>query len=259
MAEIPPRVLRDLNAGRAETITLVEWLAIDIEKLARAAALDGGFEDIVEELTGHARRLKRLGILQRTEGMGAALHAVAQTHPKRLSLLNGAASHTSDSVRNWAAYAIVAFPDLPLERRLRAVRPFAADTHMGVREIAWMAVRPHLAQDLEQAFELLAPWTKDPDENIRRFASEALRPRGVWCAHIAALKDDPEPGLAVLDPLKNDPSLYVRRSVANWLNDASKSRPDWVKKTSARWLKESKTKETAWIVNHATRTLRKQK
>lgn len=257
MAEIPPSVLRDLNTGRIETLTLVEWLAIDAEKLVRAVAPALGAEEAADDLIDHARRLKRLGIMQRTEGMGAALHSVLKSHPRREAILRRAASHPSDTVRTWAAYAIAAFPELPLEDRLEIIRPFAADSHMGVREVAWLAVRPHISQDLEKALNLLSRWTAEPDENLRRFATEATRPRGVWCAHISTLKENPELGLPVLEPLRSDPSLYVRRSVANWLNDASKSGPDWVKRTTTRWLRESRTKETAWIVNHATRTIRK--
>jgi len=61
----------------------------------------------------------------------------------------------------------------------------------------------------------------------------------------------------LLEPVRSDPSDYVRRSVGNWLNDASKSRPEWVRSLAAEWRRASKTAETAWIVRHALRTLRK--
>ena len=57
--------------------------------------------------------------------------------------------------------------------------------------------------------------------------------------------------------MRADEQRYVQLSVANWLNDASKSRPDWVRAVCDRWLAESPVPATAWIVNHATRTLRK--
>src|SRR4029434_5740841 len=92
--------------------------------------------------------------------------------------------------------------------------------------------------------------------NVRRTAIESTRPRGVWCTHIEALKSDPGPALIILEEVRADPSDYVRRSAANWLNDASKSRPDWVRDVCRRWLRESPGEETAKIVNHALRTVR---
>lgn len=120
-----------------------------------------------------------------------------------------------------------------------------------------MFVRPFVAAELEQGLALLQAWVADSDPNVRRFAVEGTRPRGVWCAHIAALKERPELGLPLLEPVRADPSRYVQLSVANWLNDAGKSRPDWVEALCARWERESPAKETKWIVNRALRTLMK--
>ena len=102
---------------------------------------------------------------------------------------------------------------------------------------------------------LLAPWVRDADPNIRRFASELTRPRGVWCAQIEALKAEPWRGLPLLVPLRADPSRYVQNSVANWLNDASKTQPQWVDALCERWLAESPVPETAYIVRRARRSL----
>jgi 3-methyladenine DNA glycosylase AlkC len=105
--------------------------------------------------------------------------------------------------------------------------------------------------------KLLEPWVRDRDEGVRRCAVEATRPRGVWTRHLEELEAEPERARRLLEPVRSDPSDYVRRSVGNWLNDASKSRPEWVRSLAAEWRRASKTAETAWIVRHALRTLRK--
>jgi len=257
MADIPPEVLADLNAGRAETITLVEWLAVDPEVLLRNVFGDLGHAAAGEALAARAAALRAEGVALRARSVGRLLHDHLGGRTLGDRLWEALAGHRSDVVRSWAAYAVAADPSLTLPERLAAVRPFAADGHMGVRETAWDCLRPYLAADLQAGLAALTPWVEDPDPNIRRCATEATRPRGVWCTHFEPLKRDPEPGRVLLEPVRSDPSDYVRRSVGNWLNDASKTRPDWVVALCARWERESPTPETAWTVRHGLRTLRK--
>jgi 3-methyladenine DNA glycosylase AlkC len=112
-----------------------------------------------------------------------------------------------------------------------------------------------VAGAVDEAVAQLAPWVRDEDANIRRFASELTRPRGVWCAQIEVLKAEPWRGLALLEPLRADASRYVQNSVANWLNDAARTQPDWVAETCARWSRESPGAATGYIVRRACRNL----
>lgn len=253
-AEIPADVLLRLNRGEAETVNLVEWLAVDQRVLLGHFLAASGrmhYEGPILVRLGH---LKKETVNTINEGIGAGLLALQKAYQDE-ALLPLLVSHPSDVVRGWAPYLIGQDADRSLEEMLADIRPFAADPHFGVREVAWLAVRPRLAEELSRSLRLLAAWSLSPDENIRRFASEATRPRGVWCAHIPALKDEPEQALGLLEPLRADPAKYVRDSVANWLNDASKTRPDFVRQLCQRWETESPAKETAYIVKKALRTI----
>lgn len=258
ISEIPPGVMKGLNEGRLETITLVEWLAIDVATLARHALADVGIDGKARtRLLEAAAAIRSEGVVARTKGMGAELFAAVRAHARRESLHEALARHRSDMVRGWAAAMVAADPELTLPQRLLKARRFASDPAMSVRECAWDAFRPYLAADLDHGLALLEGWVRDPDPNVRRCAVEATRPRGVWTAHIEALKRDPEPGRRLLEPVRSDGSRYVQRAAANWINDASRTRPDWAKKLCTRWRRESRTQETRWIVDHALRTVRK--
>ncbi|HYG73982.1 MAG TPA: DNA alkylation repair protein [Planctomycetota bacterium] len=257
MSEIPASVLADLNAGRTETITLVEWLAIDIRQLMKAILPEVGLDERAREILARTETLANESITRRCKGAGAMLQVIIHDHPRRDEIFEALAANRADMVRSWANYALSADTTVPLKKRVLLTRRFAADSHMAVRECAWDGLRPYIAADLKAGLALLEPWTRDRDPNIRRCAIECTRPRGVWCQHIEALKDQPELALPLLENVRADASNYVQRSVANWLNDASKHQPKWVQSVCKRWLKESDCKETRWIVNRALRTIRK--
>ena len=257
-SEIPLDVLRALNEGREETITLVEWLAIDMRALLRSILPDVGLAEAQGQFDKSMALLVDAGVTERLRGVGRALFAAIRQHPDRSVVFEALAGHKSDMVRGWAAFVLSADPALTLAQRLEGARRFAADSSGAVRELAWDSFRSYLTVDLIEGLRLLESWVRDPDPNIRRCAVESARPRGVWTAHVEELKNDPSLGLPLLEPVRSDPSRYVQRSVGNWLNDASKSGPEWVRSVCARWTKESPTEEAAWTVNHALRTLRKQ-
>ncbi|PJJ17089.1 HEAT repeat protein [Janthinobacterium sp. 67] len=243
VADIAPARLALLNGGSVASATLTEGLAIDFAQLL-AAAVPG----IGAARLDRMRALAADGITRRM-ALAAQLLLDAQVD---LAVLQ---AHPSDTVRGWTCFAIAAQAGLTLPQQLAAMRPLADDGHFGVREWAWLALRPHLAAHLDEAIALLAPWTADPSERVRRFACEALRPRGVWCAHIARLKGQPQLALPVLQALRADPAVYVQDSVANWLNDAARSEPDWVRSLCAQWLQESPAAATQRICKRALRSI----
>lgn len=243
IAGITPARLALLNGGSIASATLTEGLAVDFAQLLAAAVPDLG-----------AVRLERMRA-QAAAGITKRMVLAAQLLLEADADLAVLQAHPSDTVRGWACFVIAAQAGWTLAQQLAAMRPLADDGHFGVREWAWLALRPHLAEHLPDAIALLAPWTADPSERVRRFACEALRPRGVWCAHIAQLKEQPQLALPLLQPLRADPAVYVQDSVANWLNDAAKRQPDWVRSLCAQWLLESPNAATQRICKRAQRSL----
>lgn len=121
------------------------------------------------------------------------------------------------------------------------------------RFTAEFSIRPFLQQHPEATLERLMQWTTDPSEHVRRLVSEGSRPRLPWASRLPAFQRDPAPVLALLERLKDDPELYVRRSVANNLNDIGKDHPDVLAATANAWLCDA-TPERRWIVQHALRS-----
>lgn len=254
--DVPAEVRALLDAGRLETANLCEWLVVDLDVLSRHVLAGLGAGDRHAEL---ARRLADAPPTapKRHAVVGAFLASELAVGRSFDRVFRHLAGHPSDVVRAWAAELVGRRPGWDVRQRLAAVRRLAADGNMSVREMAWLAVRDAIHDELETAIGELATWTGDPDANVRRFASEATRPRGVWCRHIPALKSDPGRGLPILGPLRADPARYVQDSVGNWLNDASKSRPDWVREVASAWEAESASPATARIVRRGLRTLRR--
>lgn len=120
------------------------------------------------------------------------------------------------------------------------------------------AVRFFILKDSEKMMKQMLVWSKNKNHHIRRLSSEGCRPKLPWSFRIQPFIQDPSPIFAVLENLKEDESLYVRKSVANNLNDISKDHPDLVLKLSQKWLK-NKNKDTGWIIKHALRTLLKKR
>ncbi|MCP8333011.1 DNA alkylation repair protein [Clostridioides difficile] len=117
------------------------------------------------------------------------------------------------------------------------------------------AVRAFIIKDEERMMAQMCKWSKHKNEHIRRLASEGCRPQLPWGQAISKFKKDPTPVLPILEQLKTDTSTYVQKSVANNLNDISKTHPDLVISIAKDWY--GKNKSTNWIVKHGCRTLLK--
>jgi 3-methyladenine DNA glycosylase AlkC len=252
--DIPKNILEQLNCGEIETANLVEWLAVDQRLLLENLLSRHDRKKYLPPVLLHINQLKKQTVNTINEAIGTGIFEQIYLH-KDNDFLPIMAAHPADLVRCWATYVIRKNSTLNIKEMLQKIQPFAADKHFGVREMAWMSVRKNIAQNLTESISVLSKWTENNDENIRRFASEATRPRGVWCEHIEQLKQNPELSLPILEPLKSDKAKYVQDSVGNWLNDASKTQPDFVKKLCKRWEQESDTKETQYIIKKALRTI----
>ncbi len=117
------------------------------------------------------------------------------------------------------------------------------------------AVRPFIIQNEDRMMKQMAKWAKNSHPHIRRLASEGCRPRLPWARDLPNFKQNPAAVIDILETLKNDSSEYVRRSVANNLNDISKDHPELIIAIAQKWIGDNPL--TDWIVKHACRTLLK--
>lgn len=254
LCDIPPDLTDLLNHGEMETATLTEQTAMDFAVLL--GTLDGwsgnaaglAREAAHQDFSGHGlvKRMEAAGRLVGRHGAFDDMEALQQL-----------IAHPSDTVRGFACFAIALHPEWGVADKFLAMRSLAADRHFGVREWAWLALRPAVVAAPFEAIARLHGWVSEPDANLRRFAVEITRPRGVWAKHIAPLQAEPWHGLPLLEPCCRDESRYVQDSVANWLNDAAKSRPEWVRDVCRDWLRDCPgNRACGYIVKRAQRSLR---
>jgi len=120
---------------------------------------------------------------------------------------------------------------------------------------AEFAIRPFFMKDQKRVMTQMLQWSRDKNVHLRRLSSEGCRPRLPWGLRLGAFVKDPSPIFPVLENLKDDAELYVRKSVANNLNDISKDHPEIVIALAKKWM--GKSANTDWIVKHALRGLLK--
>lgn len=196
--------------------------------------------------------LDALSVMARVRHIADALHsALPGDYPYALVVLRAMGPRLTHAFQGFALAEYVARYGLhDVDASMEALADL---TRHGSAEFA---IRPFLAHDPTRVLAQMRAWTEHPNEHVRRLASEGARPRLPWGTRVPALKDDPTLAAPILERLKADPSLYVRKSVANHLNDIGKDRPDWLVERMAGWSRDDP--RTAWIIRHALRSRIKQ-
>lgn len=162
---------------------------------------------------------------------------------------------TSEPNAGFAAWPLIDYvaqygldePQIALETLKQLTSLFSAE----------FAIRPFIVRYPDICHRYFLSWVHDDCEHVRRLVSEGTRPRLPWGLRLTEFVVDPTPNLVLLSVLNNDSSVYVRRSVANHLNDIAKDHPNVVLKICYQWQANA-SPYTQWIIKHATRSLVKQ-
>lgn len=232
----PP--LKDMiNAGSVSVLAdglSAAWPAFSPDRFV-ARALDG---------------LDALELKDRVRHVATALHeALPLPYPQAAEIMRECASRAAlDMWSGWPATDHTAVHGV--DHLDTAMDTLAVLTPHATGEFA---VRPYLEQYRDDALKIMYGWTESPDEHLRRLASEGSRPRLPWATRVGWLMT-PGPTLPLLDRLRDDPSAYVRRSVANHVNDLAKDHPDVALELLARWRADGGS-HVEKVLRHALRGL----
>ena len=202
--------------------------------------------------------LTPLELKSRVRHISAALNKSLPTDfEKAAALLLSLKAHwipgePGDSLGGFAAWPVIDYVgEYGLDHPEKALKVLKDLTSLFSAEFS---IRPFITQHFELTYRRLDQWCNDPDEHVRRLVSEGTRPRLPWGQRLPQFIVEPSPVFQLLEKLKDDPAEYVRRSVANNLNDISKDHPDKVIAICGRWKKDASA-ERRWIIRHATRSL----
>jgi 3-methyladenine DNA glycosylase AlkC len=217
-------------------------IARDLVEIAPSFATDRFLKSVLEGLEERSlmQRLHRCAL-----ATGEALPGTYRQKIRRLQALAPTIGH--EFVAIFLSDFVATFGLEDFDFSLEALRHF---TRFGSAEFA---VRPFLLADQARTLKTMERWTRDPEEKVRRLASEGSRPRLPWGLRLSALVRDPAPTAPILEALKDDDSLFVRRSVANHLNDITKDHPGFVLERLAAW--DLERDHLRWIAKHSCRTL----
>ena len=117
------------------------------------------------------------------------------------------------------------------------------------------AIRPFIRKYPDECLKQMKSWAKSENFHLRRLASEGLRPKLPWSTKLDTFNDNPQPVFEILEILKEDPIMFVKKSVGNHMTDWLKLNPEPTKVLLKQWLK-SENKHTQWIVKRATRKIK---
>lgn len=232
-------------------------------QLKRHAPSAGKRFDAKAFLAGIAEALPKLELKQRSQHIADALHEVlppdltvryavlrGMLHPKPEASMTGASD--AQGIRGWGV--------MPLCRVVsqHGLSDFPASLdllkEMTQRFTSEFDVRPFLHHDLNRTLNIMRSWLSHPSLHVRRLVSEGTRPRLPWGMQLTDLVRNPDPILPLLKALRDDPEEYVRRSVANSLNDIAKDHPDRVAALAKDWMRGA-SPERRKLLRHACRTL----
>jgi len=162
------------------------------------------------------------------------------------------AGNIGDNKAMFAAWPVIDYVSVHgLENPTEPLKTLEKLTHLFSAEFS---IRPFIQHHYQQTYSQLLNWCEHDSEHVRRLASEGSRPRLPWGMRLPQFIQDPKPLKAILEKLNCDESLYVRRSVANNINDITKDNPDWAINLCRSFL-ENQDEKTEWIIKHALRSL----
>ena len=211
-------------------------------------AVDNGFkaDKFLEQVT---KDLDQLSLNQRLRNTSVVLKDYLPADFKRaIEIMYKVIPHAR------GGYANLVFPDfVGLYGHAHFKLAMQALKHFTVFGSSEFAIREFLKRDFDKTYAVMCDWAKDKDPHVRRLASEGSRPRLPWSFKLDEVVNDPTKTKTILELLKEDEELYVKKSVANHLNDISKQHPDYMVTLVNSW--DKKNPNTAWIIKHASRTL----
>jgi 3-methyladenine DNA glycosylase AlkC len=229
---------------------LAERLAAALHAASEAFPREAFLRDATAGLESHE-------LLGRARHLRDAMHrALPKDYPAAVEVLLRSLGPVLEHTEGWGMEVFFYLPHVlyvaehGVEHFEESMRAQHALTQ---RFTAEFSIRPFLQRHPERTLARLHAWAEEPSAHVRRLVSEGTRPRLPWAPRLRAFQEDPRPVLALLERLKDDPEEYVRRSVANNLNDIGKDHPALLVQVAREWMKDAPP-ERERLIRHALRS-----